>query len=79
MQFLADILKIPVIRNKESEQTAKGAGFLCGLATGFWKSPDAVKSLKQETDIFEPKMSEGKRLELLSGWQKMLNQALNKQ
>jgi glycerol kinase len=76
MQFLADILKIPVIRNKESEQTAKGAGFLGGLATGFWKNPDAVKQLKQETEVFQPTMPEEKRLGLLSAWQKILTQSL---
>jgi glycerol kinase len=76
MQFLADILKIPVIRNKESEQTAKGAGFLGGLATGFWKNPEAIKQLKQETEVFQPTMPEEKRLGQLSAWQKILNQSL---
>ena len=36
MQFQADILGIPIERSAIRETTALGAGYLAGLATGFW-------------------------------------------
>ncbi|MFY9512557.1 MAG: glycerol kinase GlpK, partial [Rubrivivax sp.] len=42
MQFQADLLGIPVVRPQVTETTALGAAYLAGLATGVWRSRDAL-------------------------------------
>ncbi len=37
MQFQADLLGVPVVRPKVLETTALGAGYLAGLAVGYWQ------------------------------------------
>ncbi|KQM69562.1 glycerol kinase [Pedobacter sp. Leaf216] len=44
MQFQADLLSCKVIRPEVTEVTAIGAAYLAGLATGFWKSIDQIRS-----------------------------------
>ena len=44
MQFQADLLNCKVIRPQVTEVTAIGAAYLAGLATGFWKSVDQIRS-----------------------------------
>ncbi|MBB6235766.1 glycerol kinase [Pedobacter sp. AK013] len=44
MQFQADLLNCKVIRPDVTEVTAIGAAYLAGLATGFWKSIDQIRS-----------------------------------
>jgi glycerol kinase len=44
MQFQADLLNCEVIRPEVTEVTAIGAAYLAGLATGFWKDVDEIKS-----------------------------------
>jgi glycerol kinase len=68
MQFLADILGIPVRRNKESDITARGAGYLAGKAVGFWKSAEEIRALPDEQDVFEPKIDPEIREALYKGW-----------
>ncbi|KFN90512.1 glycerol kinase GlpK [Tetragenococcus muriaticus] len=69
MQFQSDILNIEVERAANLETTALGAAYLAGLAVGFWEDMDALKELKEEGDVFTPKMSEEKRNDLYTGWQ----------
>lgn len=76
MQFLSDILGIPVIRTDESELTAKGAGYLAGLATGFWKSPDEIQRLTERQQVFEPKLPEEKRQALFQKWLQTVKKVL---
>ena len=38
MQFQADILGVPVIRNRSTDVSAIGAAWLAGLAVGVWNS-----------------------------------------
>jgi glycerol kinase len=69
MQFQADILACPVLRNASPDVSALGAGFLAGLATGIWSDLNQIAALPREFDRFEPKMAESRRAELYSGWQ----------
>ena len=54
MQLQADLLGIPVVRPAETESTALGAAYLAGLATGVWRSTEALSELGGEETIFEP-------------------------
>jgi glycerol kinase len=68
MQFQADILNTTVQRAANLETTALGAAYLAGLAVGFWKDIDELKSMQKEGQLFEPKMDEDTRTDLYDGW-----------
>ena len=70
LQFQADILGIPVVRSKITETTALGAGYLAGLAVGFWQNKSEISDAWQVDKVFEPKMSREKANHLRSRWNK---------
>ncbi|MDT2742566.1 glycerol kinase GlpK [Lactococcus garvieae] len=70
MQFQADILNIPVQKAKDLETTALGAAFLAGLAVGFWKDIEEIKSSYSEGQSFQPQMDSKRRQLLHQGWKK---------
>ncbi len=78
MQFLADILNVPVERTDDAELTAKGAGYLAGLAVGFWPNPEAIQALPEPVQRFEPRMSAQERERLLADWQQCVDRVLSK-
>ena len=69
MQFLADILDMPVQRPKVLETTALGAAMLAALADGRFASLDDTRKQWQLDRDFTPSMTMSKRQELLSGWE----------
>lgn len=75
MQFQADILGIPVNRPAMVETTALGAAFLAGLYIGIWKDYSQLSKVRKVDRIFDPKMPESKRRELLDGWKKAVGKA----
>ena len=68
LQFLADILDIPVERPSNVESTVLGAAYLAGLQSGVIKSLDALAGLWQRDELFAPAMSADRRAQLLEGW-----------
>ena len=75
MQFQADILDKVVQRPAIRETTALGAAYLAGLATGVWKSREEITHLWSCNQLFEPKMGETQREELLEGWHKAVGRS----
>ena len=72
MQFQADILGKRIVRPADVETTALGAGYLAGLATGYFESLDEVERFWSVEKVFEPKMSLERREELYAGWKKAI-------
>lgn len=70
MQFQSDILNGKVVRSGIEEVSALGATFLAGLAIGFWKDLDEIKSLKNSVKTFIPRKSSSETKELYRGWKK---------
>ena len=68
MQFQADILGTSVIRPKVTETTAKGAGFLAGLAVGYWDSIEEIKRQWEAERTFVPEAAPDKVAALKAGW-----------
>ena len=68
MQFQADILGVPVVRPKVLETTALGAGYLAGLAVGYWKDAADVGANRQIDRVFEPAMPRERVAELRAHW-----------
>lgn len=68
LQFLADVLAIPVERPTNVESTALGATYLAGLTAGLFDSTDAIAARWRSERIFQPEMAASHRQELLQGW-----------
>lgn len=75
MQFQSDILNVDVARPECIETTALGAAYLAGIAVGYWKDRDDVKSNWALSRTFTPDMEEGTRRKLLKGWKKAVSRA----
>ena len=75
MQFQADILGVPVMRPRIVETTARGSGFLAGLAVGFWKSKGELVNAFELERKFTPQIGKGDREKLYQGWQKAVEKA----
>src|SRR4051812_39740445 len=56
LQFQADLLRVPVVRPKVLETTALGAAYLAGLAVGYWKDRENVRSNWAIDRTFEPRL-----------------------
>ncbi len=68
LQFLADILGIPVERPQNVESTVLGAAYLAAYQSKIIASIDDVAALWRSERIFEPAMSSDRREHLLAGW-----------
>ncbi len=68
LQFLADILDIPVERPQNVESTVLGAAYLAAFQCGLLQSTDEIAGLWQREALFEPMMSADRRGALLNGW-----------
>ncbi len=68
MQFQADMLGCPVVRNGSTDLSAQGAAWLAGLASGVWPNLEALTRLPRSVDRFEPRMSVGERDARYAGW-----------
>jgi glycerol kinase len=69
MQFLADVLDLPVERPVVTETTALGAAYLAGLQAGIFASTADIAQRWQRDRLFEPKMKAEERERLYAGWQ----------
>ena len=75
MQFQSDILGCDVIRPQITETTALGAAFLAGLAVGYWKSIDSIKSIWAVERRFSPA---DPQTEAKKGWKDAISRTLSK-
>ncbi|MDR3146512.1 MAG: glycerol kinase GlpK, partial [Treponema sp.] len=77
MQFQADIMDGHIRRPVIRETTALGAAYLAGIATGFWRGLEEVRTKWQCDRTFTPLMGEEKRTALLAGWHKAVGRSLS--
>jgi glycerol kinase len=75
MQFQADLLGAPVVRPAVLETTALGAGYLAGLAVGYWNDAADVAANWRVDRVFEPAMSRERVAELRAHWDKAVGRA----
>ncbi|MGH4120530.1 glycerol kinase GlpK [Clostridium sp.] len=75
MQFQADILGVQVDRPEIIETTALGAAYLAGLAVGYWKDKQDIRSNWALSKSFVSNMEEDRRAELLKGWHKAIGRS----
>lgn len=75
MQFQADILNTVVLKPKCIETTALGAAYLAGLAVGFWKDRDEIRTNWELEESFSPNMMQNRRDKLIAGWKKAVTRS----
>ena len=76
LQFLADLLSVPVERPRVTETTALGAAYLAGLQLGLYDSLQAIAKHWQRDRIFQPRIGQTEREKLLRGWRKAVGRVL---
>ena len=68
LQFLADMLGIPVERPRNVESTVLGAAYLAGLQAGVYNSLPDIAGLWAVDARFEPGVDDDWRNDLYAGW-----------
>jgi glycerol kinase len=77
LQFLADVLDIPVERPTNIESTVLGAAYLAAISAGVLAGIEDIPALWQRDRVFEPEMGADQRAELLAGWARAVSQVLS--
>ena len=76
MQMLADILDHPVTVRNAPEASALGAGYLAGLAAGFWPDHERIRALLPEATTIAPGEGRARYADAIRGWKNAVRQAL---
>jgi glycerol kinase len=77
LQFLSDILGIEVEHSGNPETTALGTAFMAGLESGFWKSPEELKTITKVDKIYTPQLTEKERKVKYDFWKNIISRSLN--
>lgn len=72
MQFMADMLKLPVLLPANAEASCLGAALLAGIGSGLYNSLEEASKLWRATRKFLPNMSEEIRDQNYHGWREAL-------
>jgi glycerol kinase len=70
MQFLADVLDVPVVRPNVAETVSLGAAYAAGLAVGFWSDTDALRANWHVAAQWLPNMDPERRERGYRKWRK---------
>jgi glycerol kinase len=70
MQFLADVLDVPVVRPNVAETVSLGAAYAAGLAVGFWPDIDALRANWHKAAEWRPEMDPARRRFGYRKWRK---------
>jgi len=76
MQFLSDILGVPVDRPKVVETTTLGAAWLAGSRAGLYPDREEFSKIWALERQFTPSMDEATRERLYKGWKNAVNRTL---
>ncbi len=78
MQFMADVLAIPIDRPKITETTALGVAGLAALKLGVFQTVEDLQLSWQLDQRYLPHMTSDKRQALIDGWHKAVSKTLTK-
>jgi len=76
IQYLADIIDVPVQRPSVLETTALGAAYLSGLYSGVFESLEQLASNWRCDSEFSPQICDKLRQQRLDGWHQAVNQVI---
>ena len=77
LQFQADILNREVVRPVVQETTALGAAYAAGLAVGFYRSVEELRSKWKSDRVWRPEMAQADRDRLYRGWKKAVTRSFD--
>jgi glycerol kinase len=77
MQFLSDVLGVPVVRPTVSETTCLGAAYAAGLAVGFWPDTDTLRANWRPDATWRPEMDRTEVEREFGQWRKAVDRTLN--
>ncbi len=77
MQFLADVLQVPVVRPTVAETTCLGAAYAAGLAVGYWPDTDALRRHWQQDASWQPERPVAEVTRELAQWNKAVERTLD--
>lgn len=72
MQLQSDLLQTKLTSSKYQELSVLGAVYLGGLGLKLWENLDALKSLKANSNEFDPRMDKNEADQLLIQWQQAI-------
>ena len=78
MQFLADVLDVPVVRPFVSETVSLGAAYAAGLAVGYWPDLAALRANRHVAATWYPSMEPQVRRREAAGWLAAVERALTR-
>jgi glycerol kinase len=77
MQFLADVLDVPVMRPIVAETVSLGAAYTAGLAVGFWPDTDSLRKNWHKAAEWLPSMDGAARDRSYRKWKKAVARAVD--
>jgi glycerol kinase len=77
MQFLADVLDVPVVRPFVAETVSLGAAYAAGLAVGFWPDKAALKDNWHKAAEWRPEMDPDRRARGYRKWRKAVARTMD--
>ena len=77
MQLQADVMGIDIVKPLITETTALGAAYAAGLAIGFWKSTDEVKSQWRQDRRWRAESDEKGRTIGAAQWKRAVERSFN--
>ncbi len=77
MQFLADVLDVPVVRPLVAETVSVGAAYAAGLAVGYWADLDVLRRNWHRASQWLPAMDPRHREIEYENWQRAVERTLD--
>jgi glycerol kinase len=77
MQLQSDILNREVVRPKVAETTALGAAYAAGLAVGFFRGTEELRSNWQVDRTWKPALGAEEREKLYCQWKKAVTKSFD--
>ncbi|ETK37353.1 glycerol kinase [Microbispora sp. ATCC PTA-5024] len=77
MQFIADVLDVPVVRPMVAETVSLGAAYAAGLAVGYWPDLEGLRSNWHRAAQWLPSMDAGRREEEYDNWRRAVERTFD--
>ncbi|MEP9381104.1 glycerol kinase GlpK [Nocardioides sp. KR10-350] len=77
MQFVSDLLGVPVERPLVSESVSLGAAYAAGLAVGYWPDLEVLRGNWHRAALWEPRMTEALRARGRAAWSRAVERTLH--
>jgi glycerol kinase len=76
MQFLADVLDVPVVRPMATETVSLGAAYAAGLAVGYWPDLEGLRRNWHRAAQWLPSMAPERRESEYDNWARAVERTL---